>query len=46
MEGPRRKPRKILSVEKFGGYETEVKASMEVRERPALRKNSNEGKCS
>ena len=37
MEGFRGRPRRALSIEKFGGYKTEVKGRIEERERLALR---------
>ena len=37
MEGFRGKPRRALSIEKFGGYKTEVKEITGERERLALR---------
>ena len=47
MEGVRRRPRRdILSIEKFGGYKTEVKEGIEERGRLALRSKANEDKHS
>ena len=43
MAGYRRNPRReILSVEKSGGYKTEVKERIELRERLALRNKVKE----
>ena len=42
MEIYRRKPEEILSIEKFAGYKTEVKESIEIRERLAPKNNVKE----